>query len=220
MNETLNIIQQYLGKATYETFQMVSISLVVATILGIIIGLLLYITSNPLLLENKVINIISSTLVNILRSIPFIILLVVVIPLTKLIVGTTIGPLAATVPLSLSATAFNARLIEGAFAEIKKETIESSIATGTSLPLIIRKVLFVEALPSIIRAITVTFISLIGYSAMAGIVGGGGIGDLAIQFGYYRYETGIMIITVVMLVVIVQLIQYLGDKISRAIDHQ
>jgi D-methionine transport system permease protein len=220
MNETLNIIQQYLGKATYETFQMVSISLVVATILGIIIGLLLYITSNPLLLENKVINIISSTLVNILRSIPFIILLVVVIPLTKLIVGTTIGPLAATVPLSLSATAFNARLIEGAFAEIKKETIESSIATGASLPLIIRKVLFVEALPSIIRAITVTFISLIGYSAMAGIVGGGGIGDLAIQFGYYRYETGIMIITVVMLVVIVQLIQYLGDKISRAIDHQ
>ncbi|MCY1152873.1 MAG: ABC transporter permease [Sphaerochaetaceae bacterium] len=220
MNETLNIIQQYLGKATYETFQMVSISLVVATILGIIIGLLLYITSNPLLLENKVINIISSTLVNILRSIPFIILLVVVIPLTKLIVGTTIGPLAATVPLSLSATAFNARLIEGAFAEIKKETIESSIATGASLPLIIRKVLFVEALPSIIRAITVTFISLIGYSAMAGIVGGGGIGDLAIQFGYYRYETGIMIITVVMLVVIVQFIQYLGDKISRAIDHQ
>ncbi|MDC7236982.1 MAG: ABC transporter permease [Sphaerochaetaceae bacterium] len=220
MNETLNIIQQYLGKATYETFQMVSISLVVATILGIIIGLLLYITSNPLLLENKVINIISSTLVNILRSIPFIILLVVVIPLTKIIVGTTIGPLAATVPLSLSATAFNARLIEGAFSEIKIETIESSIATGASLLLIIRKVLFVEALPSIIRAITVTFISLIGYSAMAGIVGGGGIGDLAIQFGYYRYETGIMIITVVMLVVIVQFIQYLGDKISRAIDHQ
>ncbi len=220
MNETLNIIQQYLGKATYETFQMVSISLVVATILGIVIGLLLYITSNPLLLENKVINIISSTIVNVLRSIPFIILLVVVIPLTKLIVGTTIGPLAATVPLSLSATAFNARLIEGAFAEIKKETIESSIATGASLPLIIRKVLFVEALPSIIRATTVTFISLIGYSAMAGIVGGGGIGDLAIQFGYYRYETGIMIITVVMLVVIVQLIQYLGDKISKAIDHQ
>lgn len=220
MTETLNIIQQYLGKATYETFQMVSISLIVATVLGVIIGLLLYITSNPLLLENKIINIISSTIVNILRSIPFIILLVVVIPLTKLIVGTTIGPLAATVPLSLSATAFNARLIEGAFAEIKKETIESSIATGASLPLIIRKVLFVEALPSIIRAITVTFISLIGYSAMAGIVGGGGIGDLAIQFGYYRYETGIMIITVVMLVVIVQLIQYLGDKISRAIDHQ
>lgn len=220
MTETLNIIQQYLGKATYETFQMVSISLIVATVLGGIIGLLLYITSNPLLLENKIINIISSTIVNILRSIPFIILLVVVIPLTKLIVGTTIGPLAATVPLSLSATAFNARLIEGAFAEIKKETIESSIATGASLPLIIRKVLFVEALPSIIRAITVTFISLIGYSAMAGIVGGGGIGDLAIQFGYYRYETGIMIITVVMLVVIVQLIQYLGDKISRAIDHQ
>jgi len=220
MSETLNIIQQYLGKATFETFQMVSISLIVATVLGIIIGLLLYITSNPLLLENKIINIISSTIVNILRSIPFIILLVVVIPLTKLIVGTTIGPLAATVPLSLSATAFNARLIEGAFAEIKKETIESSIATGASLPLIIRKVLFVEALPSIIRAITVTFISLIGYSAMAGIVGGGGIGDLAIQFGYYRYETGIMIITVVMLVVIVQLIQYLGDKISKAIDHQ
>ena len=220
MTETLNIIQQYLGKATFETFQMVSISLIVATVLGIIIGLLLYITSNPLLLENKIINIISSTIVNILRSIPFIILLVVVIPLTKLIVGTTIGPLAATVPLSLSATAFNARLIEGAFAEIKKETIESSIATGASLPLIIRKVLFVEALPSIIRAITVTFISLIGYSAMAGIVGGGGIGDLAIQFGYYRYETGIMIITVVMLVVIVQLIQYLGDKISKAIDHQ
>lgn len=220
MNETISIVQQYLWKATYETFEMVSISLIVATILGILIGLLLYITSNPLLFENKVINFISGTLVNVLRSVPFIILLVVVIPLTKLIAGTTIGPIAATVPLSLSATAFNSRLIEGAFAEIKKETIESSIATGASLFLIIRKVLFVEALPGIVRAVTVTFISLIGYSAMAGIVGGGGIGDLAIQFGYYRYETGIMIITVVMLVLIVQLIQYFGDRISRKIDHQ
>ncbi len=220
MTETINIIQQYLWKATYETFEMVSISLLVATILGLFIGLLLYITSNPLLFENKTVNIISSTIVNILRSIPFIILLVVVIPLTKLIAGTTIGPIAATIPLSLSATAFNARLIEGSFAEINKETIESSVATGASLSLIIRKVLFVEALPSIIRAITVTFISLIGYSAMAGIVGGGGIGDLAIQFGYYRYETGVMIITVVILVILVQLIQLIGDKLSKKIDRQ
>ncbi|MCH3918007.1 MAG: ABC transporter permease [Spirochaetia bacterium] len=219
LEETLEILHQYLWKATYETFQMVIISLLAALVFGTLLGLVLYMTETPLLTKNRTINIIAGAIVNLIRSIPFIILLVVLIPLTKLIAGTTIGPLAASVPLSFCAIAFHARLIEGAFADIDRGVIESSVATGASMKLIISHVLLVEARPGIIRAITVTLVSLIGYSAMAGIVGGGGIGDLAIQFGYYRYETGVMIVTVVLLVIIVQVAQIIGDKIAGKFVH-
>jgi len=215
IENTLSLLQQYLLKATAETFEMVLISLIAALAIGTALGLFLFLTKTPLLIENKVLNSIAGGLVNLIRSIPFIILLVVLIPLTKLIVGTTIGPLAASVPLSFCAIAFHARLVESSFSEIDRGVIESSVATGASLSLIITKVLFVEARPSLVRAITVTLVSLIGYSAMAGIVGGGGIGDLAIQFGYYRYETGVMVVTVILLVVIVQFAQILGDKIAN-----
>lgn len=218
-NNTIEILQQYLWKASFETILMVVISLFAALVFGTLLGLILYLSETQLLVKNKVVNTIASTIINVIRSIPFIILLVVLIPLTKLITGTTIGPIAASVPLSFCAIAFHARLIEGAFADIDSGVIESSVATGASIKLIITKVLFVEALPSIVRAITVTLVSLIGYSAMAGIVGGGGIGDLAIQFGYYRYETGVMFITVILLVLIVHVAQIIGDKIAEKFTH-
>jgi D-methionine transport system permease protein len=218
-NSTLEILQQYLWKASFETIEMVVISLLAALVFGTILGLILYLSETELLIKNKVVNVIAATIVNVIRSIPFIILLVVLIPITKLITGTTIGPIAASVPLSFCAIAFHARLIEGAFSDIDSGVIESSVATGASIKLIITNVLFIEARASIVRAITVTFVSLIGYSAMAGIVGGGGIGDLAIQFGYYRYESGVMLITVVLLVVIVQIAQIIGDKVAESFVH-
>lgn len=219
MNNTVEILKQYLWKASFETIEMVVISLMAALIFGTILGLVLYLTETPLLVKNKVLNTIAATIVNVIRSIPFIILLVLLIPLTKIITGTTIGPIAASVSLSFCAIAFHARLIENSFSEIDKGVIESSVATGASIRLIITNVLLIEARASIVRAITVTFVSLIGYSAMAGIVGGGGIGDLAIQFGYYRYETGVMLVTVILLVVIVQIAQVVGDRIAEHFVH-
>ena len=153
-----------------------------------------------------------------IRSLPFIILIIVLQPLARLVVGTSIGPIAASVSLAIAAIAFYARLVEGAFSEVDKGVIEAAVATGASMPLIIRKVLFVEATPALVRALTVTFVSVIGYSAMAGCVGGGGLGDIAIRYGYYRYQTDIMIITIVILVVLVQILQGLGMMLSRKLD--
>lgn len=136
------------------------------------------------------------------------------LPVTKLIVGSSIGPEAATVPITIASIAFFARLSEGAFSEVDSGVIEAAISSGASFKLILTDVLIVEALPSLIRAITVNLVSLIGFSAMAGIVGGGGIGDLAIRYGYYRYETGVMIVTVAILVILVQFIQISGDLIA------
>jgi D-methionine transport system permease protein len=129
-------------------------------------------------------------------------------------VGSSIGPEAAAVPITIASIAFFARLSEGAFSEVDNGVIEAAISSGASLPLILSDVLIVEAFPSLIRAVTVNLVSLIGFSAMAGIVGGGGIGDLAIRYGYYRYETGVMIITVLILVILVQSIQFIGDALA------
>ena len=147
---------------------------------------------------------------------PFIILIIVLIPVTRILVGTSIGALAASVSLSIASIAFFARLVEGAFSEVDKGVIEAAVSTGASTWLIIRKVLFVEAKPALIRALTVTFVSIIGYSAMAGAVGGGGIGNLAIMYGYNRYQTGVLLFTVIVLIIIVQLGQWIGDKIALA----
>lgn len=200
--------------ATSETFYMVGISMLIAVIVGTVLGLVLYITASPLLYPNKIINAISGFIINVIRSIPFIILLVLLYPFTELLLHTTIGAKAVTVPLTVAAIAFLARLVEGAFAEIDKGVIEASLAMGAGIKDIIWDVLLVEALPGIVRAITVTIISMIGYSSMAGTVGGGGIGDLAIRYGYQRYQTDVLIITVIVLVVVVQLIQFIGEKIA------
>ena len=211
MNETLEIIQSEFAQASFETFEMVLISMIAAAILGTILGLVLHLASNPIFYKNRVVNGITGTIINVIRSLPFIILIIVLQPLARLVVGTSIGPIAASVSLAIAAIAFYARLVEGAFSEVDKGVIEAAVATGASMPLIIRKVLFVEATPALVRALTVTFVSVIGYSAMAGA---GGIGNLAIMYGYNRYQTGVLLVTVVALVIIVQVGQWIGDKIA------
>jgi D-methionine transport system permease protein len=216
MNETLEIIQSEFAVAAFETFEMVLISMVAAAIFGTLIGLVLHLTSNPLFFTNRIINGIAGTIVNVIRSMPFIILIIILIPFTRIIVGTSIGAVAASVSLSIASIAFFARLVEGAFSEVDKGVIEAAVAAGASTSLIIRKVLFVEATPALIRALTVLFVNIVGYSAMAGAVGGGGIGNLAIMYGYNRYQTGVLLFTVVVLIIIVQLGQWIGDKIALA----
>lgn len=216
MSETFEIIESEFAQASFETFQMVLIAMVAAAVLGTILGLILHLTSNPLFYKNRVVNGIAGTIINIIRSMPFIILIIVLIPVTRIVVGTSIGALAASVSLSIASIAFFARLVEGAYSEVDRGVIEAAVSTGASTWLIIRKVLFVEATPGLIRALTVTFVSIIGYSAMAGAVGGGGIGNLAIMYGYNRYQTGVLFFTVVVLIVIVQLGQWIGDRIAMA----
>ena len=216
MGNNIEIFSE-LGKASLETLQMVVIASLISCVLGFILGLILYITSNKLLYRNRFINSIAGFIINIIRSIPFIILLVLLVPVTSKITGTVIGPIAASVPLTVASIAFFARLAESAFEEVDKGLIEAALAMGGSLKDIISGVLLVESLPGLVRAFTVTLISIIGFSAMAGTVGGGGIGDLAIRFGYYRYEMDVMFISVALLILVVQIIQGLGEKIARVL---
>lgn len=207
-------------KSLGETFQMVGIALVLSVVLGIPLGLFLFLTSSGLFSQNKALNFIGGLIINVIRSTPFVILLVLLLPITKLVTGTTIGAGAASVPLSFAAVAFYARLVEASFRDVDKGVIEAAQAVGASTKTIIYHVLLTEALPSLIVGITVTAVSLIGYSAMAGIVGGGGIGDLAIRFGYYRYQTNVMFITVAVLVLIVQGFQWVGDYSAKRVDRR
>lgn len=211
----MEILKNELSLAVWQTFVMVGISTVLGLVIGGLLGLLLYLTSSNLFFKNKSVNRISGTIINMVRSFPYIILLIVLLPVAEILVGSRIGTAASSVPLVIAAIAFFARLAEGAFSEIDKGVLEAAIASGARFSLIFKEVLLVEAMPSLIRATTITIISLIGYSAMAGTVGGGGIGDLAIRFGYYRYEYGVMFVTVILLVIIVQLIQYIGDKLAE-----
>ncbi len=214
MEHSLEFLSQ-LGKASKETLIMVAIATVIACVLGLILGLILYITSSSLLYKNRIVNTIAGFLINIIRSIPFVILLVLLVPVTSKVVGTTIGAKAAAVPLTVASIAFFARLAEASFEEVDKGLIEAALAMGGGIKHIVSGVLLVEALPSLIRALTVTIISIIGYSAMAGTVGGGGIGDLAVRFGYYRYQMDVMLTTVILLIIVVQAIQVSGEKFAK-----
>lgn len=218
MFESLLNLLPDLNKAFFETIYMVLISLGVAMVIGLPLGVVLFVTDRDLFLENRQIKSIIGFLVNMVRSIPYIILLVGLLPLTKLLTGTTIGPTAASVSLSVAAIPFFARIVETSLREIDKGIIEAAVAVGATPWMIIKDVLLSEARPSIIQGVTLTTISLIGYSAMAGIIGGGGIGDLAIRFGYYRYDNTVMITTIVILICLVQLIQFAGDFIARKVD--
>lgn len=200
-----------LVKAFGETAIMVIFSLVLAVIFGGLLGLLLFVTSNPLFLKRPAINQFFGVVINVIRSIPFLILLVLLIPVTKMVVGTAIGAKAVILPLSIASIAFYARLAESSLSDVNKGVLEAAVASGAKPLSIIIHILIPEALPQLLKNITVTAVSLIGYSAMAGIVGGGGIGDLAVRYGYQRYQTDIMLICVVILVIIVQLLQLLGD---------
>lgn len=207
-----------LYKAFFQTLYMVGISLVVALILGLPIGIILFVTDKGLFLENRLTRVVLGFIVNMIRSVPFIILLVTLLPLTKLIAGTTIGPTAASVSLSVAAIPFFARLVENALREIDKGVIEAAVSIGATPWMIIQDVLLPEAKPGIVQGINITAISLVAYSAMAGTVGGGGIGDLAIRFGYYRYDNTVMFTTVIVLICLVQLIQYAGDFLAKKVD--
>lgn len=204
-----------LWTATLETLYMVTVSAILAAIGGLLLGLLLVITGAQGFLPNAAVNQILGSIINAGRSLPFIILLVSIIPLTRLIVGTTIGSTAALVPLVLSAIPFFARVAETSLLEVDRGLIEAAESMGCTPWEIIRKVLIPEALPSLVLGLTLMVISLIGYSAMAGVVGGGGLGDLAIRYGYQRFDTKVMIITVILLIVLVQIVQWIGDTIAQ-----
>ena len=197
--------------STLETLYMVFFSTIFSMVIGFPIGILLVITKEGNILERPTLNKILEVCINTLRSFPFIILMICVFPLSRIIVGTTIGVNAAIVPLSISAAPFVARMVEGALNEIDKGLIEASSSMGASNFTIIFKVMIPETLPHLIHGLTVTVISLIGYSAMAGTIGAGGLGDLAIRFGYQRFKTDIMIYSVIVIIVLVQLIQSFGN---------
>ena len=203
-----------------QTLAMVFASGLVGFIFGIPLGVLLHLTKKSGLLENQSVNKILGIIVNIGRSIPFIILLVAIIPFTRFIVGSSIGTAAAIVPLTIAAIPFIARLVEGALLEVPSGLVEAAQAMGAKPKQIILKVLLPEALPGIINAVTITLVTLVGYSAMAGTVGGGGLGDVGIRYGYQRFDGTVMMITVIILVILVQIIQSLGDHLVKHVDHR
>jgi D-methionine transport system permease protein len=207
-----------LAHALGETGIMVGIAAAATAAVGLPLGVLLFISDRGLLAGWRPLRLLVNTLINAVRATPFVILLVLVLPFTQIVAGTTIGPVAASIPLSLASIAFYARLAEASLREVDPGMIEAALSAGCTTGRLIRVVLIWEALPGLVRAGTITLISLISLSAMAGIVGGGGIGDLAIRFGYYRYETATMAATVVVLLVIVQLIQLGGDWLARRLE--
>ena len=199
--------------ASVDTFWMLGGSLLFTVVLGLPLGVLLFLTGPRQMFENGPLYAALSFVVNVLRSLPFIILLIVMIPLTVLITGTSLGVAGAIPPLVVGATPFFARLVETALREVDKGIIEATQAMGASTRQIIWNALLPEARPGIIAAITVTAITLVSYTAMAGVVGAGGLGDLAIRFGYQRFQTDVMVVTVVMLLILVQILQTVGDKL-------
>ncbi|MDU7216320.1 MAG: methionine ABC transporter permease [Dialister sp.] len=205
-------------KSLAETLYMLSISAVLAAIIGIPLGILLVVTEKNNILSCSMLNKPLSFLINMVRSIPFIILMVAIIPLTRLVAGTSIGTTAAIVPLTLAAIPYTARMVETSIREIPSGLIEAAESMGATPIQIICKVLIPEALPSVIQNITVVIVTLIGSSAMAGTIGGGGLCDLAIRYGYQRFQADVMIATILVLIVIVQLIQWAGNFLSKKVN--
>ncbi|MGE7762540.1 methionine ABC transporter permease [Peribacillus sp. NPDC097895] len=201
-----------------QTFLMVGIAILAAILLGLPIGFITFLTSKEQLLEHTILNNILNAMINTVRSFPFIILLIALIPFTRTILGTSVGPLAASIPLSIAAIPFLARLVEQSLREVPKGTIEAAVAMGGTPVQIIIKVLLLEARSGLLLGLTVTAVSFVSYSAIAGVVGGGGIGDLAIRYGYYRFQTDIMITTVLLLIIIVQSVQFIGNYLSAKLD--
>ncbi|GAA0084278.1 ABC transporter permease [Clostridium sp. CTA-7] len=205
-------------KALRETIIMVFFSTVFSVILGFVPAIILIVTAPKGLKPNKFIYKILDTIINILRSFPFIILMVFMVPLTRLIVGKSTGIQGAIVPLTIAAAPFVARIIESALKEVDPGVVEAAKSFGASNTQLIFKVMLKEAVPSIISGLTLTVISIIGYSAMAGSIGGGGLGDLAIRYGYQRYQTDVMIVTVLILIIIVQVLQSLGNYLYKKLS--
>ena len=207
-----------LSKALGETVYMVVVSMIIATVIGVPLGVLLHTTSKGQILESPAINRTVGAVVNAVRSIPFIILLVAIIPFTRLLVGTAIGTTAAMVPLVIAAIPFIGRQVETSLKEVPFGLVEAAQSMGATPAQIIWKVLLPESMSSIVAQLTTVIISLVGESAMAGAVGGGGLGDLAIRYGYQRFRPEIMLATVIILIVLVQLVQFVGNTLAKRLD--
>lgn len=211
MIESILSIRSDILASLGQTFFMVFIALIFAIVFGTALGLLLYTTENPLFTQNRGVNKTIGFVLNLIQSVPFLILMVLLLPLSKLVVGTKIGSKAVLVPLSIAAIAFFARLAQASFSDVNRGVIEAFISTGASKFKVIWKILLPEALPALARNITASAISILGFSAMAGLVGGGGLGDLAYRYGYQRYRSEIMIVCVLILIVLVQILHGIGD---------
>ncbi|MFC2705310.1 MAG: methionine ABC transporter permease [Olsenella profusa] len=220
---TASFLSQYgtlLGQGTLDTLAMLLLSTALAYVIGLALGVVLYVTAPGGLRPRRMLNAVLGWVVNMARSIPFIILIVSVIPVTKAIAGTTVGVRGVIFPLVLSSAPFVARMVEQSLAEVPHDSIEAAEACGASLPRIVLSALLPEAMPSIVRGVAVTLISVLGYTAIAGAVGAGGLGDIAIRYGYYRYQDQMMVVTIVLLIVLVQLIQSTCNLIAKRIDHR
>lgn len=214
------IMLELLWRSTWETLLMTGASGLISLLAGLPLGLALVITDRGGIAEHLWINRVLGAVINAFRSVPFIILLVALIPVTRLIVGTSLGTNAAIVPLAIAATPYYARIAEVSLREVDRGLVEAARAMGGNRWTIIREVLVPEALPGIVSGFTVTLVTLVGASAMAGAIGAGGLGDLAIRYGYQRFETGVMIAVVAVLIVMVCGIQWLGDRITARLDHR
>ncbi|MET3118933.1 D-methionine transport system permease protein [Undibacterium sp. GrIS 1.8] len=220
MSENILNILPELWISIAQTFLMLGIGLSAAVLIGGPLGILLYLVGPGQSLANRPVFTVLDWLVSTVRSFPFIILLVALVPFTRSIVGSSIGPTAAAVPLSIAAIPYFARLVEQSLREIPRGVIEAAHAIGASELQIIWRVLLVESRSGLVLGFTVLAISFLSYSAVAGVVGGGGIGDLAIRYGYYRFQTDVMVFTIAILVVLVQIIQFVGNTVARHIDHR
>lgn len=218
--EFLNVYASLLGQGIADTLTMLLISTFFAYIIGLFLGIILYVTEPAGLRPHKALNAVLGWIINMGRSIPFIILLVAVMPMTRTLVGTTTGVRGVIPPLVLSTAPFVARMVQQSLAEVPKDAIEAAESCGASVPRIVVSALLPEALPSIVRGISITLITALGYTAIAGAVGAGGLGDIAIRYGYYRYEDEVMLVTVILMIILVQIIQSTCDAIAKAIDHR
>ncbi len=216
---TWQILQSHLPQALLETLYMVVISAVVGVVLGGLVGVLLYLTENRLLCPNRVVNAIVGFIVNAIRSLPFLILLVVLIPVVQFFLTDPYTPSGGAIALSVAAVPYFARLSESSFSEVDPGIVEASVSTGATVPQILWGAVYPQARPSLVRGIVIMVITLIGSSAMVGTIGAGGIGDMAIQYGYNRYETSVLAVIVVILIVIVQVIQWFGNRRAKALTH-
>ncbi|WP_455676950.1 methionine ABC transporter permease [Pseudoscardovia suis] len=219
MMSTWQILQSHLPQALLETLYMVVISAVVGVVLGGLVGVLLYLTENRLLCPNRVVNAIVGFIVNAIRSLPFLILLVVLIPVVQFFLTDPYTPSGGAIALSVAAVPYFARLSESSFSEVDPGIVEASVSTGATVPQILWGAVYPQARPSLVRGIVIMVITLIGSSAMVGTIGAGGIGDMAIQYGYNRYETSVLAVIVVILIVIVQVIQWFGNRRAKALTH-
>ncbi|MDQ0063183.1 methionine ABC transporter permease [Paenibacillus harenae] len=210
-----NVRWEEIWEATKDTLYMMAASLLFTIIFGLMIGIVLFLTSRRQLLQQPMVYGILSVIVNVLRSVPFVILMIMIMPITKWITGTSLGVEGSIPPLVVAATPFFARLVETSLREVDRGVIEAAQAMGASKWDVVRRVLLSEARPGLMAAVTITAVTLVSYTAMSGVIGGGGLGDLALRYGYQRFQTDVMLVTVVLLIVLVQLLQMAGDALVR-----